>query len=294
MKSANPINYALVEIAKEYEDEISLSGNIRLFIDTSYEKSKHVTCVGKVHALPKNPKTLLERKICQSIKEGDEVCFSFRVVSDIECIPTEGYFTELTHKEEKVIKKWQNSKQENLTKVRTPTRTGGTQWVGVHTNKFGDYIDGIQGNESIVDKWLSAFPLSQEDNYKFKNLIPLDNVDVWKVQLEDIFAKKNEDGTLTPIGERLLLSPIDIDVKKRIEIMKGIILPEQSIINRLYDRATILHDYPALNIEKGDIIAFLPNMVEKYEFYGKEYFVLKPYRILGKWIKKSKIQLADA
>lgn len=288
------VNYVYVKVNKAFEDEITTPSGLKLYKDTRFQKEHSVSVSGIVHSIPQHPKSTLDKRVCNAISEGDEVCFSFRVIADIEHIHTLGFFTEVTHEEDKWTKKWINANDERVTKVAFPTSANFVQWVGVHTDKFGEVVSGVQGNEHEVDRWLSQFSFMQEDKYRFKNLIGIDDIDVWKVRLDEIYAKRTPEGDLVPVGDRLLMKPIDIDVKHRIEIMKGISLPQQSVLQRFYDRAEITHNYPPLNLRKGDIVAFAPNYVEKYQFFQKEYFVLKPSRVLGKWERKQKTSLIHA
>lgn len=280
--TAKPLTHCLVSINKAFEDEITLDGGVKLFLDPTYNKSQHVICTGKIAALPIKPPSNLKRAL-KNLAVGDEICFSFRVCADITHNVTEGFFTETTNPEEKFFKRYTNSKQEWITVVCIPTSTNFTKWVGTYVDANGELVEGVDGSEGKVFSWLQKFNFISEDKFKFNNLLGIDGEDVWKVGLDEIFAKKAEDGSLVPVGERVLLKPIDIDIKHRMEIMKGIHLPQQSVAARFFDRAELLHDYPFLDLRKGDTVAFRENFVEKYTFYNEEYWLLKPARILGKW-----------
>lgn len=279
--STQPIEHAFVHVEKAFEDEINTPSGLKLYLDASYDKANHVSVVGKIAALPISPKGIGKR-ISKQLNVGDEVCFSYRVCADIEHLVTDGYFTEITNPDEKYLKRWTNAKQEWITKAAMRTSTNAIQWTGVHTDVYGDVVSGEVGSESRVDRWLSKFAFSNEDRYKFRNLLGLEGQDVWKVRLDEIFAKKTEDGIL-PVGDKLLLKPIDIDVKHRIEIMRGIHIPAKSVVERWYDRATLLHDFAPFDLKKGDIVAFQEQYIEKYDFYGEAYFLLKVSRVIGKW-----------
>lgn len=280
-KELQPINFAFVNIEKAFEDTITTPSGLKFFIETRFDKSHHVTTTGTIEALPVSVKGAAKR-IVNQLKKGDEVAFSYRVCADIEHIVTDGYFTEVTDEKSNLFKRWENGKGEKIVMVAMPTSTNGVMWAATHVNKYGDLVSGEQGSESNVQRWLSQFSFINADKFKFKNLIPIDGKDVWKVRLNEIFAVK-KDGELVAVGERLLLKPIDIDIKNRLEIINGITIPEKSVMVRFYDRATLQHDYAPFGLKKGDIVSFQEKYVEKYEFYGEEYFLLKTSRCLGKW-----------
>lgn len=279
--TAQPLHYAFVNISKAFEDTITTKNGMQFYIDTRFDKSHHVTTTGTIDALPISCKGAVKR-IAKQLKKGDEVAFSYRVCADIDHIVTDGYFTEVTDEKSNLFKRWENGKGEKIVMVAMPTSTNGIMWAGTYVDKYGELVSGEQGSESRVLNWLSQFSFQNADKFKFKNLIPIGNKDVWKVRIDEIFAKKTQDG-LVAVGERLLLKPIDIDIKNRLEIMNGIIIPEKSVMMRFYDRATLQHDYAPLGLKKGDIVSFEEKFVEKYEFYGEEYFLLKTSRCLGKW-----------
>lgn len=281
MSPTTPLHHAFVNVSKAFEDEIVLPSGVKFYFDASYNKNDNATVVGTIGKLPINPPRH-QKRILSKLEEGDEVCFSFRVCSSIERTVRDGVFTEFTHPDDKHLKRWTNAKNEWITKVSMPTSTGFIQWTGVYCNHLGEVISGEIGNESKVDRWLSQFSFINEDTYKFKNLIGVDGKDYWKVGLEEIFAKKTPEG-IVPVGDRLLLKPIDIDVKHRLEIVKGIHIHGAQVMARYFDRAVIMHDFEPLSLLKGEVVSFYETFVEKYKFWGEDYWLIKPSRVLGKW-----------
>lgn len=294
MPKAAPISYAFVEINKAFEDTVTTDSGIKFFIDSSYEKHNHSVCVGKIHSLPRLNKR--NKRILKNLSVGDEVCFSFRVVADLEHVTTEGYFTRVSPKEEKYHIYWINGKTEKLIKMAYRSTTGAILWMGSLLDKMGNPIHGIDKcqREDEVDRWLTQFSFSQEDKYKFKNLIDLGdgNNPVWKVELDYIFAKKDANGDLIPVGDRILMKPIERDVKKLLEITKGIILPETAVTAQHQGCARITHDYEPLGIKEGECVAFPQNFVEEYSFMDKPYWLIRYHRISGIWSDPPKLKIA--
>lgn len=79
-----PINKLIVTIEKKFQDEIT-HGTLKLYQDTRFRPEQHVTTVGNVVSVPIVLNDRLEnRGIVQEIKPGDEVCFSYQVIFDVD------------------------------------------------------------------------------------------------------------------------------------------------------------------------------------------------------------------
>jgi hypothetical protein len=60
-------------------------------------------------------------------------------------------------------------------------------------------------------------------------------------------------------------------------------LPFQTVELRYVDRAVMVSGGEELGFKKGDILSFDPTYLEKYNLFGKEYYLIKKRRIQGKW-----------
>jgi hypothetical protein len=79
------------------------------------------------------------------------------------------------------------------------------------------------------------------------------------------------------------MSPVEENIKERIEIIEGKILPYQSVKVRYQDRGKIISGGEDLGLKKGDIVAFDQKYLERYKFWGKDYYLIKKHRISGLW-----------
>ena len=268
------VDKVLLSMDKPMVDEILLNGGIKLFIDPSFNPEFNVTVEGIVEVKPKK---------ATKINVGDKVCFSYRVVSDTDVKKSSERFMP-TVEESPYVKKFIDGNDRKLSVIAMPAVFGKFNkiWVGLLVDKFGNRVDGIQGNESEVERWMAQFDFAGVQDLKFNNLMELSGKDYWKTELDEIFAKQVGD-SIEAVGDRVIMTPVDIDVKTRIEILNGITLPNSSVKVRYFDRGVVVSGGEDLGLKAGDTASFKEDFLEKYNFFGKEYFVVKKKRILGVW-----------
>lgn len=269
-----PVNFYLIELEKELIDTIVTEGGVEFYIAPEYNFEWQVSVTGKVVGIPEN-----EGKRNEYIKLGDEVAISYSIVNDRKFLGDSHIFKE--YFVDNFHKYYSNGKSEWV-RVTALNVHGKTKWVGTYTDKFHKLIDGCEGDESTLNRWLAQFPMSNAQHFVFKNLVVVDGKNYWKVDKELIFAKRLKN-RLFSCGEYVLCKPIVIDLTKRISIMKGIHLADQSIMTRYVDRATAVSGGKEYGIEKDDVVSFEERFVNKYMLFGEEYFLVKETRINGKW-----------
>lgn len=80
-----PINKLIVTINKKFQDELTLASGLVLYQDTNFRPEQHVTTMGKVIGVPGKLNEMIENDGVEiKVKEGDEVCFSYQVVYDVD------------------------------------------------------------------------------------------------------------------------------------------------------------------------------------------------------------------
>lgn len=270
-----PINEILLELAKPLQDEIITEGGLKLYKDTRFHPEWNTTITGKIAALPAKHKDFNDK-----VKDAEELVFSYGVVADREFGADGHYFQPETEGSE-YFQKYSNPKGEKLAIVAMP-KVISIQWAGYYLDKSGELIDGCVGDEHAISRWKSQFSFGHASDIKFKNLLEWDGVDYWRCRIDDVFAKKvgNE---LIPVGDRLILEPIVINLKDKMEIVNGKALPFQRLTFIPSDRAILTHDCEELGLSKGDVVSFDDRFCEKYEIYGKNYFLIKHARAKGVW-----------
>ena len=127
---------------------------------------------------------------------------------------------------------------------------------------------------------MAQFPLGKTDIYTFNNFFEYKGKEYWKCNPEDIFAKKVK-GHLVAVGNRAICRPIDEDVP--VEVLQNI-QHNTSVKIRYQDRASVLTcTKDNKSVKKDHVVSFSPSHSEKYEFYGRQYYLINQNFIQGKW-----------
>lgn len=270
-----PINDYLIELSQPLIDKIKTEGGVEFYIAPEMNFEWNVSVTGKIVAIPENGKLRNDH-----IKVNDEVAISYMVVNERKFTGDRHIFKPFI--DIQYHKQYYNGKGEWLRITGLVLPGGKALWVGTYTDKNHKLIDGVEGSNTDMDRWLSQFPMSNSKNFVFKNLVVIDGKEYWKVDKELIFAKKLKN-RLFSCSEYILCKPILLDLTQRISIMKGIHLAQQSIMTRYVDRATVVSGGAELGINKDDIISFEEKYINKYTLFGEEYFLIKDTRVNGKW-----------
>lgn len=275
-----PITQVLLCIDKPLQDSIVTDSGLKLYLDPTYKKEWNASVTATIAALPSNPHPK-DKYISDSLKVGDKIAISYQVVSDLEFGSDRNQF--MTALEENpYVKEFFNGKGESVKVYALPARAGIQKaiWCGMYLDKQKRLIDGVQGDEETVERWLSQFPFGKTDIYTFNNFFEYDGQDYWKCNLSQIFAKKVK-GHLVAVGDRVICQPIDDSVRDD-RFIDTIGIKDRVKIRR-QDRATVLTGGKSKGLKKGQVVSFYPNHVERYEFWGRQYYMINQNFILGKW-----------
>lgn len=274
-----PVTQVLLTLAKPLQDEIVTESGIRFYFDSSYNKAWGATVVATIAALPENPHPKYS-KILAQLKVGDEVAVSYQICGNITFKGDAGQFMQTTE-DNPHLKEFVNSYGYWVKMYALPKRSGiiGHVWVGVYTDNRMNIIDGVQGTEEEIYRWMAQFPFGKTDIYTFDNYFEHEGKDYWKCEPDDIFAKKNK-GHLVAIGDRIICKPVEEVVPEQflIDAHKG-----QTVKLRYQDRGKILSGGKSKGLKKEDVISFDPTHLERYEFWGKNYYLINENLVLGKW-----------
>lgn len=280
---STPINSALIRINEAFQEEIITPGGLKLFMDGTYNRNYTATVTGTIAALPIQAKTAKEKRILDSLKIGDEICMSYLVVYDLDYASDGDQFME-TSEGNDMMRSWHNGKGEKLNVVALPGKIA-PLWTGYYLNKYNQLVDGVQGNQSAVERWLSQFSLGKTDKFTFNNLLDLNGQAYWKCDLELIFAKKHK-GHLKAVGDNVICQPIEEDIPAHIRYDMGKL--DDSAKIRYADRGLVLTS-GSDKFKKGEIVAFNPMFLQRYDFWNKSYYLMDASRIQGKFVRPPKI-----
>lgn len=270
-KPITPINSVLLCLDRVMNDEIITNGGLKLYLDPSWHPEWSASVTGVVFGIPINsPK---------NIKLSDEVAFSYTVVADRSCTKPD-YFQPIIHPSP-IHERYINGKGETLT-VCAFSGNISKIYSGAYVSRRNELIDGIQGTESEVQRWKSQFNFSSNGNMKFNNLFNFNGKDYWRADIEDVFAKRVK-GEIVAIGDRIIMLPVEEDVKTKIELYQGKPMPYRDVRIRYMDRGKIVSGGEELGFKKGDVVSFDERYLEKYSFWNKNYFLIKSHRVNGIW-----------
>lgn len=274
---ANPVpvgQNVLLEIGQTLIDEIVTDSGFKMYLAPEFNFEENSTISGKVSVLPPNYKG--------ELKVGDEVAFSYKVVSDRIFPNKSDHFVPIADDMNDACRIWYNHKGE---KLRMMAHQGAISifWVGTYFDKNGVFQYGTQGTESEVERWLHTnFKFGNCENFIFKHKFTVDGKDYWKCSIENIFAKKVGD-EIIPLSDRIICKMIDIPMDQRQLKEAGIDLPDSMVQVRLYDRAVCMGGGELLGYKRGDIVSFEEKYCEKYQLWGQKYFLIKQRRVNGMW-----------
>lgn len=273
-----PLSQVLLSIPKALNDELITDSGLKFYLDPTYKKEWNAAVTATVEELPVkyNEK---EQKILCNISKGDEVAISYQVVADLEFKGDGDRFQRVTE-ENPYVQEFANGKGEWIRCYALPTRKGikKATWVGAYTDKYGKFIDGCQGDQSDLERWMSQFPFGKTDIYNHCNLFSFRKQSYWKADPGQIFAKK-VNGRVVAIGNRIICKPIDEELPYE---MKGKIIETRDIKLRYQDRARVISS-TRKDIKKDYIVSFQPNHVEKYTLWGVEYYLINERFVNGLW-----------
>jgi len=277
-----PLNIVFLSLEKSLQDEIILNGGLKLYLDPTYQVEWNATVTGKVAGIPKHP-TGDCKEVCDKIKIGDEIAFSYRIVSD-RCFPSASdYFVPLFEPLPD-RKEFRNQKGDSIKVVAMPPVHGKFNkiWVGLLNTRTGKYLDGCQGNEHDVDNWLSKFKFSGVQTMAFNNLLNVNKQELWRCPFTEILAKRRYDKIIA-VNDRVICEPIIEDIKHRIELETATLLPYQDVKMEYIDRAKLISGGTEMGFREGDIVSFDSRYGEKYSLWGNNYLLIKKKRLQGRW-----------
>lgn len=279
MSTPVPVNQVLISIAKPLTDELITDSGLRLYIAPDFKKEWQAAVQGTVAAIPLkySPK---EKHIIDKLKVGDTVLISYQVVADFEFQQDGLQFMKATE-DSPYVEEYTNGAGEWLKVYALPNLKGISkiQWVGVYQDRNRKVIDGKQGTEGEVKRWLAQFPIGKTDIYKFNNYFEYNGKEYWKCNLNQIFAKK-VDGHLVAIGDRVITKPIEEDVPENV---KQSLNYNGDVKIRYQDRGRVITGGKDKGFKKEQVVSFRPVHLEKYQFDNKDYFLINQNLVHGIW-----------
>lgn len=266
-----PLHNLLVRLKEPIATTISTKGGFTLHLAGEYRREWNVTCEGVVAGLPK------ENPYKGKLKEGDTLYFRYQVVSDREFKSDHDHFHPYIEENYKQV--YYNSLMEKISIIAVQGVIT-IKWIGMFHDKNGNFLHGVHGTQSDLERWKSQFKFGTIQNYQFSNLIEYQDVAYWKCQYEQVFAKKTKNG-LQALEDMVIMKPIDLDVPRETFENSNLLMPQTSIKARLTDRATLISGGEDIGYKKGDIVSYDERFLEKYTFDKEDYYLIHKDRLDG-------------
>jgi co-chaperonin GroES (HSP10) len=259
------INCYLLELNSAYIDKLKLSNGMELIFESRYGENArwNVTTEAKVLHVPLGVK---------DVQQGDEVCISYRVASKKIFPNNATQFYPAKVSQDGSYQEYLTSTGFHLRIIAFKTTSNFKQWTGVLTYN-GQWVDGVQGSESDMERWKAQFPFGNKTKFIYSNLVEVDGAFYWKAGAEDILAKKEGDKIIS-ISDRIICKPVETDVTQRYNIINGVHLPDKTLMQVHYGKGVVISNAHSTTIKEGDIIGFPHNLVEKYTLWGEEYLLI--------------------
>lgn len=279
MSHVKPVNKILVSIPKAFEDELVTDSGFKLWKDPSYNKEWNASVVGTV-AIMSDLVSEDNKSVFNELDLGVECAFDYKVCADFDYVSDADNFFEVTPEGSHILRKY-TSKSGNWINIRGYKTHFGVKWTAWLQDKYMTILDGINGYEHDLEKWLSNFSFGKTDSYTFRNKVYVDKKPYWVVDFGQLIAKKVQDEWVA-LNDYVICRPLDVDVTKRVSMTAGgIHLPDSSIKMRFYDRAIMLNGAEDMGIKKHEVIAFQEKYLYKNTIEGVEYFFIKRKYIDG-------------
>ena len=268
------VNTPFLKLESALQESILLANGQKLYIAAEWDIENNATVIGKVAYLPKVAKGEHSGVLSQ-LEEGAEVAFSYAVCADTAFSDDSENFVETSEGSE-YLKLFQNGKGWRIKVMALPGKVSNI-WIGVLNDKRGEWIDGVQGNESDVNRWLGQFAFGAADQLRFKNFFDLDGEEVWKCDYRNLFCKKTDDG-VKALGDWIICEPVYMDKTTAYNIENGVSLPPMSVALMLTDRAIVVDGG---GFEKGTVVGSEERFFGIYELWGKKYMVIRKRNVKG-------------
>ncbi len=280
-----PIDKILVQIDTKFQEEKITASGFKYYQDASYNPEWNVTVTGKVISVPSVLRNaidgdLSERRhsdIVPEVQVGDELFFSYQVITDRELRNDSDAFKEITEGDGS-IKVFENGKKEMI-KTRRLTKK---EAIGVLVDKNNDVLDGFQGTPKQVEKWMLQYPIAGDSDTYYKNCIPLDDAEYWMVDYFDAIAVKREDRIIM-IGGNVLMEPQESRMvyEKQVNQELHLVTKVDEGKAKVISIGSPLKNESDIGVKDGDYIRFDPKYAQKYELWAKNYLLILQSQVLG-------------
>lgn len=269
-----------------------LDGGVKLFKDTTFRPEWNVTISGKVASVPLSL-TMGDGRIHslypdrpdinQVVQPGDEIIFSYLVVMNRALTDNVGDVYEKDKITDPYITTWTNPKRLRIFRFYL---NNDKYECGLWDLKTQQWLDRVKCNERGVEDFLSKYMPTQHAEFNYKNILPYEGKEYWKVDYINAIAIKRKDGNFDMVGEYVLVEPIREPRRGYEQGLIEVYNLEQDkdyrAIGRVISIGEPLKGKVKLSVKPNDTIVTDIRYVEKYEIDGHDYWIVRQKYIHGK------------
>jgi hypothetical protein len=285
-------NNILVELPKAFQDELVSSNGTKFFQDTSFRPEWNTTIKGIVASVPKkltmgdgkNSSLDPDRiRIIPNVLAGDEIVFSYLVIMNRSQADNSADIFIRQKPISPGTTIWTNYSGLELVRIY---KMNNKYECGLFDIKTKEWVDRMEGTEHDVESFMGKYMPTENVGFNYRNLLPCDGVDYWKVDYANAIAIKRGEGIFDMIGDYVLLSPIREPIRKayqgKIEIYSIAQDTDYRATARIISIGEPLKGDKKLNVKQGDTIVTDIRYVEKYTIDSIDYWVVRQKYLYGK------------
>jgi len=278
-----PEDFIVIQLDKKFKDT-SEGG---LFIDTAFRPGYHATVTGTVLSTPRglsnHPQKIV---IPMEVQPGDELAFAYRVVYNQEASDNA---SELFYEDpafDPYITSWtaQNGKQ-----LIRRNRKHGKFDAALFREENGKAIilDNTEGDAKHVNEFIRKYKPDRETNFQYRNAFVLDGEEYWKVDYQMAYIAKRNEEMIMIGGYALLEAPRggverDKEYSGMLEIYGDVREKVKTELQaKLIAIGTPLKGQPTLSVKPGDTVVVNRNTTQEYNFWGKDYLLVRQDQLLA-------------
>lgn len=287
-------NNILVELSKAFQDEIVSEGGLTFYQDTTFRPEWNVTILGKVVSVPFklsigggfdsiDPD---RPRIFPIVKTGDELLFNYLVVMNRKQTDNVGEIFTRDQPTSPWTTVWSNPNGLQLVRVYLKNEK---YECGLFDTISRTWVDMVRGGEFEVESFMGKYMPTQNVGFNYRNLLPYEGKDYWKVDYANAIAVKRAEGVFDMIGDFAIVEPIsEPDTRVydgSLEIYEIEKSKDYKAIGKLISIGLPLKGDPKISVKPNDIICTDSRYLMKYEIDRKNYWVVRQKHIYGKSVQ---------
>lgn len=278
-----PKDKILVKIDRKFYDETSTG----LVIDTSWRPGHYATVTGTVVSVPHATSAHPQKKVIpMEVRPGDKIAFSYTTVFKTQNLDNAGDIFYEDPVGSPFVTKWSNGNGKSLIRRN---RKGGKFDAALFTVENGKshIVDKMAGTLAEANNLIDKYLVEANNFIRYQNCLPLEDGDLWAVDYQEAFAVLRGHELIMIGGHVLLEHPggkLDRgEYEGALEIWgEGQRKVKRDVRAKVVAIGTPLIGKKQVSISPGETAIVDVMTAQEYNFWGKEYLLVRQPQILAK------------